>query len=271
MADSGSSSSELEERARKREAIGLAPRRPTARAIINSPPEARGRRPLVLGAVVVLVVIASVLILRRESTFEGVPFAGQTLLAPAEGGLIAHDDFADPHFSLPIRSNAESDQRYVGDLYQIRILRPGGLTLATLGLPNLGAYRLEADLRLATQGELAWGYGGLVVRFQNEESFYLFVVDGQGEYQVQLKEEGSWRTVQPWTMTAALSSGSQNVLSLEDDGAELRLYINAIQVFTVPNPQLPVGDVGLAVGARSQGLAQGLFDWVALYEIPIAK
>ena len=271
MGRSDNSSSAMEERARKREAIGLAPRRPTAKAIVSSPPEARRGIPPIPLAIVVLVATAIVLIVWQTSNFTETPFAGRTLAPPAEERLIARDDFADPHFRLPIRSSSESEQRYVGDLYQIRILRPGGIAWATLGQMNLGAYRLEADLRLALQEELAWGYGGLIVRFQNEENFYLFAVDGQGEYQIQLNENGAWRTIQPWTQTPALSAGSQNLLSIADDGVELSFFINASHVSTVPNLRLPVGDVGLVVGARSQGQAQGLFDWVALYEIPIAK
>ena len=271
MGRSDSSSSAMEERARKREAIGLAPRRPTAKAVVNSPPEARRGIPFIALAIVVLAAVAAGLVIWRASNITEGSFGGRTLAPPAEERLIARDDFADPQFKLPIRANAESEQRYVGDLYQIRILRPGGRAWATLGQLNLGAYRLAADLRLALQEELSWGYGGLIVRFQNQENFYLFVVDGQGEYQIQLIENGAWRTIQPWTHTPALSSGSQNLLSVADDGVELSFFINAIYVTTVPNPRLPVGDVGLVVGARSQGQAQGLFDWVALYEIPIAR
>ena len=271
MGRTDGSSSAMEERARKRESIGLAPQRPTAKAVVNSPPEPKGRIPLLAPVIVVLAVVAAGLIIWRASDISQGSTGGRTLTPPAEDSLIARDDFAEPYFTLPVRANTEFDQRYVGDLYQIRILRPGGRAWATLGQMNLGAYRLEADLRLALQEELAWGYGGLIVRFQNEENFYLFAVDGQGEYQIQLKESGAWRTIEPWTLTPSLSPGSQNVLTVVDDGVALSFFINATHVSSVPDPRLPSGDVGLVVGARSQGQAQGLFDWVALYEIPIAK
>ena len=77
--------------------------------------------------------------------------------------------------------------------------------------------------------------------------------------------------MRPWDETAALSDGSKNVLSIADDGTELRFYINHVLVDTVTDLRLPAGDVGLVVGARSQGQGQGLFDRVALYEIAVAE
>ncbi len=271
MGRSDSSSSAIEERARQREAIGLARQRPTAKAVVNSPPEPKSTIPLIVPMIVVLAVVAAGLIFWRASGIRQLSMGERTLPAPAEERLIARDNFTEPHFSLPVQENEAFDQRYVGDLYQISVLRPGERAWATLGQMRLGAYRFEADLRLALQDELAWGYGGLIVRFQNEGNFYLFAVDGQGEYQVQLVENGAWRTIEAWTPAPALSAGSQNVLTVVDDGVQLIFFINSTHVSSVPEPRLPVGDVGLLVGARSQGQAQGLFDWVALYENPIAK
>ena len=144
------------------------------------------------------------------------------------GRLIVRDDFAEPHFALSVLSSEESEQRYVGDLYRIQVNRPGVRVWTTLGQPGLGAYRLEADLRLASQEQFAWGYGGLIVRYQNDENFYLFVVDGEGRYQIELVEKGAWRTVRPWTQSSSQSSGRQSILVVTDDGAELRLFINAV-------------------------------------------
>jgi hypothetical protein len=261
----------LEEQARKRESIGLTPHRPTAKRVVYSPPEAKRTIPLLPLLLLAAVIIATALVVWRASPFGAGSFYPRVFTPPSNERLIARDDFAEPNFALPVRSNLESDLSYVGDLYQILIERPGGLAWAMLGQPNLGAYRLEADLRLAAQQDYAWGYGGLVVRFQNDDNFYLFAVDSGGNYQIQLRQGGAWRTVQPWTPTQALSESRQKLLSVMDDGAALQFVINSTLVDTVPDPQLPVGDVGLFVGARSQGRAKGLFDWLALYEIPLAK
>jgi len=271
MGESDSSSRDLEERARKREAIGLSPHRPTAKTVVHSPPEARRGLPFALLALVVLTAVAVALLFWSRSIFRQGPAAGPAPASMEAGRLIVRDDFAEPHFDLPVRTNEESEQRYVGDLYRIQINRPGVRVWTTLGQPGLGAYRLEADLRLASQEQFAWGYGGLIVRYQNDENFYLFVVDGEGRYRIELVEKGAWRTIRPWTQSSSQSGGRQSILAVTDDGAELRLFINAVQEDAVAEPRLPTGDVGLAIGARSQGQARGLFDWVALYEIPLAE
>ncbi len=261
----------LEERARKRESIGLTPHRPTAKMVVHSPPEAKRAIPKWLPVLLAAATVATAWMTWRASPFAAQPSAERTFIPYPDERLVVRDEFTEPFFPLPIRSNAESELGYVGDLYQIRIERPGGLAWATLGQPDLGAYRLEADLRLAAQEEYAWGYGGLVARFQNDENFYLFTIDNSGKYQIQLKERGAWRTVQPWRPTPSLSESRQNLLSVLDDGGALYFVINAILVDTVHDLQLPAGDVGLVVGARSQGKAKGLFDWVALYEIPLSE
>jgi len=191
--------------------------------------------------------------------------------ASAEAGrLIVRDDFAEPHFDLPVRSDQDFEQRFVGDLYLIQVKKPGARVWTTLGQQLPGAYKLEADLRLDPQEQYARGYGGLLVRYQNDENFYLFMVDREGRYRIELVEEGAWRTLRPWTPSSSQSSGRRTILAVVDDGAELHLLVNAVHEDTVSDPRLPAGDAGLAVGAVSPGRARGLFDWIALYEIPLA-
>lgn len=269
MGDSGLSSKELAERARKREAIGLSRQRPTAKAVIHSPPEAvRSRRGATIGLAVVAAAIAA-LVLWRVGFFGGGNYGRETLTTPDEDSLVVRDDFSHPTFDLPIGSDAAAEMGYVGDLYRISVQRAGELAWVTLGQGSLGGYRYEADLRLASQGDYAMGYGGLLVRYSNDDNFYLFAVDNGGRFKVELVEGGAWRTVQPWTESDSLSAGRQNILTVVDDGGSLRFAVNGVVVHLATEPKLPVGDVGLLVGARSQSRAQGLFDWAAIYDFPI--
>jgi hypothetical protein len=271
MSNADDQSTLAEERARRREAIGLSSQRPMAKTVVHAPPEAKRGVPLWPLTLLVLAILVAGWIFWQDSNAAQRRTAGGAFLAAPEERLIVRDDFIERHFALPVRSHDEYDLGYLGDLYQIRIERPGAMAWATLSQSNLGAYRLEADLRLAPQQEFASGYGGLIARYQNDDNLYLFVVDNQGNYQIQLVQEGAWRTVQPWTPTSALSDRPQNLLSVVDDGATLHFLINASPVDSVAAPQLPVGDVGLVVGARSQGKAKGLFDWVAIYETRLAE
>jgi hypothetical protein len=59
-------------------------------------------------------------------------------------------------------------------------------------------------------------------------------------------------------------------LAVEDDGSRIRFWGNDELLFTVNDPRLPSGDVGLAGGTRSQGQVSVLFDWVKIYEVPLS-
>lgn len=261
----------LEERARKRESIGLSPQRPTAKTVVQSPPDAKPAVPLWLIALLIAGLVVAAWRVWDASPLGPGRAEGGKFTPHAEERLIARDDFSDPFFPLPVRADSESELSYMGDLYQVRIKRAGAMAWATLSQPDLGAYRIEADLRLAAQPEYAWGYGGLIARYQNDDNFYLFVVDSEGNYQIQLKQEGAWRTVRAWSQSVTLTEGSHRRISVVDDGAVLHLVLDGIVVDEVREPRLPGGDVGLAVGARSQSKAKGLFDWVALYDVPLAE
>ena len=263
----------VNERARKRQAIGLSAARPTAKAVVAQPPVERDIAPFVWFAVLLLVVMLAItawLLLRNLQ-----PGVAGTSVGNGPATLLLQDDFVKPVLGLaPEVVTQDWSMGYVGDLYQIRIDQPGVLAWTTLGQIDLGGYRFESAQMLTGSGDenAAWGYAGLLVRYQNDQNFYLFVVDGRGKYQVQMQEQGHWRTLQPWTDSAALAPvGGENLLGIEDDGSTLRFYVGTELLFTLDDLRLPVGDVGLLAGSRSQGTAQVLYDWVRVEEIPVAR
>ncbi|MCL4832201.1 MAG: hypothetical protein KJZ86_07155 [Caldilineaceae bacterium] len=262
-----------DERARKRQAIGLSAARPTARAEVYHPPVQGGVSNLPWLAVLLLLALLAVtlwLLLRVTS-----PGVTLTATGGTESATLLQDDFAQPVLGLaPEVMTAEWSMGYVGDLYQIRITQPGVLAWTTLGQIDLGAYRYDSSLMLtgSSGDNSAWGYAGLIVRYQNDQNFYLFVVDGRGKYQVQAQEQGSWRTLQPWSDSPALATvGGENLLAVEDDGQSLYFYAGGELLYRTADLRLPVGDVGLLAGSRSQGTARALFDWVRIETIPLAK
>lgn len=262
----------LDERARKRQAIGLSPVRPTAKAEVAQPPVEKRSGGLPWLAVLLLVILlaaAAWLLLRSLPTESSV--SGADSPAP----VLLRDDFVQPVLGLAPAVVTEGwSMGYVGDLYQIRIDQPGVLAWTTLGQIDLGAYRFESSLMLtgSSGDNSAWGYAGLIARYQNDQNFYLFVVDGRGKYQVQAQEQGKWRTLQPWTDSPLLQTvGGENRLAIEDDGHHLRFYAGGELLYATDDLRLPVGDVGLLAGSRSQGTARALYDWVRMEEIPLAR
>lgn len=262
----------LDERARKRQAIGLSAARPTARAQVYHPPVQRGVNGLPWLAVLLLVGLLAVTLwwLLRAAA------PGATMTATGgDSATLLRDDFVQPVLGLaPEVVTGDWSMGYVGDLYQIRIDQPGVLAWTTLGQIDLGAYRYDSSLMLtgSSGDSSAWGYAGLIVRYQNDQNFYLFVVDGRGKYQVQAQENGSWRTLQPWSDSPLLATvGGENLLAVEDDGQALRFFVGSELLFSADDLRLPVGDVGLLAGSRSQGTARVLYDWVRIQAIPLAR
>ena len=263
----------LDERARKRQAIGLSAVRPTARTEVYHPPVQAGVNGLSWLAVLLLVGLLAVtlwLLLRATQ-----PELTMTTAGSSGSSVLLRDDFVQPVLGLaPEVVTRDWSMGYVGDLYQIRIAQPGVLAWTTLGQIDLGAYRYDSSLMLtgSSGDNSAWGYAGLIVRYQNDQNFYLFVVDGRGKYQVQAQEQGNWRTLQPWSDSPLLATvGGQNLLGVEDDGQTLGFFIGPELLYSTDDLRLPVGDVGLLAGSRSQGTARALYDWVRIQAIPLAR
>ena len=127
------------------------------------------------------------------------------------------------------------------------------------------------------------GYVALIARHQDDDNLYLFIVDGRpasagpeggGRFQVQLVQNGEWRTVQEWTASPALEAAGQlNVLSLADsvtDAGEpvLQLFVSdnssLVTLYELKQPALPPGRLGVALGGGETG-AEVSLNWLRLY------
>lgn len=127
-------------------------------------------------------------------------------------------------------------------------------------------YRMQAAATIAPH--TSWGYAGLVARVQEERQLILFLVDGQGQFRVQHMRDGITRVVVPWTAVDALNSaGTGNVLTVEDDGQTMRFFANHLPLFQMRVDEWAPGQVGIAAGAREQGVSEIRFEWFQLYEL----
>lgn len=278
-----------EERARKRAEIGLSPNRPTARddlhrPPVEAPPPDGSMRWLawLLGGIVLATLL---LVLAKTS---GAPTYWPSVRAQSSawlrgegsGVFTTHDtsltapyrrltalDFSAGAAGLAEEELPNQHQIYADptqDAYHMRVW-PGSLAWSVLGDVCPGPSRVETSAQvLATSPD---GYAGLLGRFQNARNFYLFAVNGEGEYRVTLLVDGQWRTLQPWAASPVLSrAGVENVLVLTDDGQTLSFYSNESLLHTLDTLDLPAGDTGLAGGAVSE-IADITFDWLRLYDL----
>jgi hypothetical protein len=280
-----------EERARKRAQIGLSPARPTARPTFQRPPDETAGRGCLWPLVGLVAVIALATLLLLGARLSGAPTTWPTVQAtlqswwanltntrglvaeipfsahpPSRYRLIAEENFTQTTGLLACnQQDGQWDMVYQPEdgIYHIEIA-PNRLGWSTLGAMVVRNFRV--DLALTIADLRPDGYAGLLARYQNHDNFYLFGIDGRGRYQVQLWQNGQLQTLIPWTENRRLHlAGTANILSVEDDGATLRLAVNDQPLFVVQTPVLPVGDIGVFGAAPAQSNAEVVVDWLKLY------
>ena len=274
-------------RARKREAIGLAPQLPTARSVVQRPPEARTTFSnwwLVFFLMLLIVSIALIMlgqILERGGSIPS-PLAALrnwTTLGAA-GNTLPEYALTAPGYTLWMNDDFTAGSVYLED-HQV-----DGVMSATL-LPDAGIYRLQAwpdhigwslfqsqDLlenRLETSATIDPATPdsavGLLGRFVDERNFYLFTVNGMGEIAAYVWIEGQRYVLQaPAASPLVHPAGEANKLSLEDSDGQLRFYVNQALMGRVI-PELPAKRAGIAATATGEKPATVDFDWLSIYEM----
>lgn len=278
---------QTDRQAQKRVAIGLSPRRPTARAEVQRPPRTKLAQwqQWAIAFMVAALMVATVLLIVAKVTgaptrwsqvrlqlatlLLGRPLSEQNALsAPSPAyALRLEDSFATKTGTL---ADTQQDGQWATDIlanpgvYHFQIW-PGRLAWSTLAVDDLTTYWLEASFTVVDI--MPEGYTGFLGRYQDGQTFYLFVVDGAARYQVLLWQAGQLTTLQPWISSPVINpAGYENLLALEDDGQALRFYANERLLFAVTEPVLPLGATGLVGGAGERTMAEIMVDWMRLYE-----
>ncbi len=130
----------------------------------------------------------------------------------------------------------------------------------------LPAARLETSAAIAPATPT--GAVGLIGRFVDSANFYLFSVDGAGQFSVRMWMDGQSYVLQmPSVMPMIYTAGESNRLALEDNGERLRFYVNQAMLFEVSNPEIEQGRSGISVFSPDGGAASASFDWLAIYAV----
>jgi hypothetical protein len=274
-----------DEQMQKRMSIGLSAERPTARAAPLRPPdkeESNRIQTWTLTGVVASLIVATLLLVSAKVVDSPTSwpwivrsFAGG--VAPsglpendAEGYLLlAGSDLNEPDTTL---ATEERPGAYVmgqvsdAGVYRMR-LWPNNMAWSVLATNcSSPAYHIETEVVVAPESPS--GFAGLVGRYQNDSTFYLFYVDGAGSYEVLLAQDGVWKSLQPRQVDSAINpAGIANDLSLKDDGEAMTFEVNGQVLYQTDSPALPSGSTGLAGRAGSTPVELN-FDSYRLYAPP---
>ncbi len=255
---------DTEAAARKRQEIGLSPRRATAQQAVARPPDAntlpnRSQWPL-MAAVTAFALLLFALIATRlpaQAIGSGAGRAGSTA-APVAFEPIEEEFLGEESILVRDYQSRRWSMGAVEGVYRIRMW-PGVVAWSTLGMPDLGRVRLATTVTVSP--ETPQGWGGLLARYTGDESLYMATVDGAGRFRFVVREGGEWVALLDWTALGALRpAGEPNELTLEDDGATVTVWANGEQIFATEAVDLPTGDAGVVAGSLEPAVAEANFD-----------
>jgi hypothetical protein len=110
---------------------------------------------------------------------------------------------------------------------------------------------VDTDGTLLGDSQPDSGYG-IVFRYENEESYYVFAVNGRQQVSIWLRQNGAWRELRggpdDWTFADVVNpAGESNHLSILAVGDHLTGFVNGQRVVEVEDDTIVRGAVGFYI------------------------
>ena len=97
------------------------------------------------------------------------------------------------------------------------------------------------------------GEYGLIFRQEDEENYYLFEINEQGEYALFIYSPEGWEVLIDWTYHTTVTPGEENRLAVLAHKDLFDFYINDVLVSEYRDERLPSGKAGLLIGLSNSG------------------
>ncbi|MGC9468639.1 MAG: family 16 glycoside hydrolase [Anaerolineae bacterium] len=158
-----------------------------------------------------------------------------------------------------LSSDAVADIEVRDGVMRIHVLEPGQVAWAT-------SEQTWQDLRVRVDAMQVSGPHdneyGILLRMDDDRSFYAFSVSGDGYVRAARYESGSWMVLGPdWTPSDAVNQGeATNVLEVVARGTSFEFRVNDQVLLQVEDDVLNAGSVGLYAGAFGEGDVVVAFD-----------
>lgn len=179
---------------------------------------------------------------------------------PAPDVPLFADDFADPASGWLILVTEQDEKGYDEGVYRIAVY---DADFASWGYPdppgNFDDFVIEVDARRVAGPED--NEFGVIVRYQPDDSFYLFSISSTGDISIQKHITGEWEYLAPWTASAAVRPGDEvNRLRVTCQGSRLRFFVNGQAVAQADDASFRSGNIGLLASAADTGGVVVAFD-----------
>ncbi|MEO7841800.1 MAG: serine/threonine-protein kinase [Anaerolineales bacterium] len=169
--------------------------------------------------------------------------------------VLFSDDFSNPLSGWPTVQNAQGKYSYQADGYHISVEEINAVLWAKTSRQD-DSVSIYVDAKPVIEG--ANGYYGLLCRIQqDEQNFYYFVIQGNGDYTIGKYKNAVFQSFfsDGWRQSDAINQGNQtNRLEADCAGNTLRLYVNNALLDEVTDTDFTSGFSGLlAASLDSQG------------------
>jgi hypothetical protein len=183
----------------------------------------------------------------------------------ATSPILYSDDFDNEQSSdFTAETNASSVYKFVDGAYQITVTKPKLLSWATMK-GDYGDAAITVDANIDGPPASA---AGLIFHYQDDKNFYIYSVDGEGRYELDVYKNDKPITLIPWTESAAIKpAGERNSLRVETSGDTIRLYVNDTLLDEVSDSTIANGKAALVVNTFDDANVTVTFDNLVVRDV----
>ena len=185
--------------------------------------------------------------IEAEST--AVPSEAESTAVPSSGSAagptLYSDNFDDEQNSdFTAEKTASSEYKFVDGTYQITVSKPKLLSWATMR-GDYGDASITVDASIDGPSSSA---AGLIFHYKDDKNFYIYSVDGEGRYGLDVYKNDKLTTLIDWTESSAIKPvGERNTLRVETEGDAIRLYANDKLLDEISDSTIANGKAALVV------------------------
>jgi hypothetical protein len=187
------------------------------------------------------------------------------VLEPEYGSLIFSDDFTEPGTWQESRSSlgsaAVSNQQLT-----LALTDKGEYLYSLRREPELGDFYLEITASPSIcRGEDEYG---LLIHFTGSDNFFRFSLTCDGRARVDRLFNEKPSSPQPLTFSGAIPPGapSSSRLAIRVVGRQMDFYVNDEYIYTVSDPSIPEGKLGLFIRSQNQEAMTVNFSDLQVYQ-----
>lgn len=187
-------------------------------------------------------------------------------IRPQTGMLFIEDNFDDPT-AWPLGQTASSSTALGNNKLSLVLNQPGGYLFTLRREPMLGDFYLE----LTTNTSLCRNSDeyGLLFRVSPAIDFYRYSLSCDGQVRLDKFFQGRASSPQPWMMSGEVPPGAPGSarLGVWANGEDMHFYINNHLQFSVRDPSLSSGSIGVFIRSAGDNTVSVGFSKLAIYEV----